>query len=280
MNTAPAWILSGFGDEIDKDPEVQLAVLQALGAGSIEIRSAWEHNVIDLGPKRLKKLSSILDRRGSAVSAIASPVGKVDVALPVEHEMERLERAITAAHTLGAGYIRVFSFYPGADRTAEDARDDVLHRMRALTDLAEREDVVLLHENEKKIYGDVPERILDLVESVGSDHLRLAWDSANFVQCGIRPYDDGWGPLAEHVAYMQIKDARADSGEVVPAGEGDGQLSETLAALHRAGYDGYLSLEPHLGVAGPAGGFSGPALFGTAARALSALVQQIGGSLQ
>ena len=273
------WILSGFGDEIDADPDVQVAVLQALGAGAIEIRSAWDVNVIDLGADRLHALGRVLKRRGQSVSAIASPIGKVEVELPTDHELDRLDRAIEAAHLLGTRFVRVFSFYRPAGRSPESVRDAVLARMSALTDRARREDVVLLHENEKEIYGDVPERILDLVESVGSEHLRLAWDSANFVQCGVRPHTDGWPLLHRYVDYVQVKDAQAASGRVVPAGQGDGELPATLTALRDSRYAGYLSLEPHLGEAGRFGGFSGPAAFGRAAQALSSLVDQIGGSL-
>jgi sugar phosphate isomerase/epimerase len=274
-----AWILSGFGDEIDADPEVQVAVLQALGAGAIEVRSAWDVNVVDLGADRLRELAQILKRRGQSVSAIASPIGKVEVDLPISLEIDRLDRAIEAAHLLGTRFVRVFSFYRAADRSPESVRDAVLARMSALADRARREDVVLLHENEKEIYGDVPERVLDLVESVGSEHLRLAWDSANFVQCGVRPHTDGWTLLHQYVDYVQVKDALAESGRVVPAGQGDGELAATLTALRDSQYSGYLSLEPHLGEAGRFGGFSGPAEFGRAAQALSSLVQQLGGSL-
>jgi hypothetical protein len=42
------WTLSGFGDEIDADPAIQLAVPEALGARHIEVRSAWEVNIVDM----------------------------------------------------------------------------------------------------------------------------------------------------------------------------------------------------------------------------------------
>jgi sugar phosphate isomerase/epimerase len=194
----------------------------------------------------------------------------------VEHEVQRLGRAIAAAHELGSRYVRIFSFYRGEGVAVETIRDDVLVRMRALADLAEREDVVLLHENEKEIYGDVPERVLDIVESVGSDALRLAWDNANFVQCGVRPFTDAWPLLHQHVEYLQVKDAIAADGTVVPAGEGDGELLETVTALRDAGYRGFASLEPHLAEGFSLGGFSGPRAFGTAARALDRLLTTIG----
>ena len=269
--TSGAWQLSGFGDEIDADPNVQIAVLQSLGASQIEVRSAWETNVVDLEPEQLSELAGILEARSMGVSAIASPIGKVEVSLPVEHEVERLGRAIAAAHALDTKYIRIFSFY-----NAHDQREAVLVRMRALADLAEREGVILLHENEKDIYGDVPSRVLDLIESVGSASLRVAWDSANFVQVGVRPFTDAYAILRPHLEYVQVKDAVAATGEVVPTGEGDGELRETLAALRDDGYAGFVSLEPHLIHSDAFGGFSGASAFGLAARAFRDLTDTLG----
>jgi len=272
----PTWTLSGFGDEIDPDPVVQLAVLQALGARHIEVRGAWNTNVLDLDADQLGRLSKLLTERGMAVSAIASPIGKVDVSAPVDAEVVRLSTGIRAAHRLGSRYIRIFSFYRGEGVAAAAIRDGVLERMRALADLAEREDMVLLHENEKDIYGDIPERVLDIIESVGSDALRVAWDSANFVQVGVRPFTEGYAMLRPHLEYLHVKDAVAKTGQVVTVGAGDGELVETLTALRDDGYSGVTSLEPHLARTNALGGFSGPVSFGEAARAFRDLTTRLG----
>ncbi|MFC5931198.1 sugar phosphate isomerase/epimerase family protein [Cryobacterium melibiosiphilum] len=276
MKQSVAWTLSGFGDEIDPDPAVQVAVLKALGARHIEVRSAWGVNVADLDDDRVQQLAACLAEKQMAVSAIASPIGKVDVALDAHLEVARLRRIIRVAHALQTPNIRVFSFFRAAHVTVESIRDDVMKRMRLLADLAEREGVVLLHENEKDIYGDTPERVLDLVESVGSPALRLAWDSANFVQVGARPFTDGYTKLRPYLVYLQVKDAVAATGDVVPAGEGDGELRATLTALRDDGYTGFASLEPHLAAQHALGGFSGPTAFGEAARAFAALLDEIG----
>ena len=273
------WKLSGFGDEIDADPVVQVAVLQALGARHIEVRSAWGVNIVDLDDTRLDALAAVLHERGMAVSAIASPVGKVDVSLPVEHEVGRLQRAIHAAEVLGTPYIRIFSFFRAEHLAAEDIRDDVLVRMAALARTAEAAGVTLVHENEKDIYGDVPSRVLDVIESVGSERLRVAWDNANFVQVGVRPFTDGYALLRPHLEYLQLKDALAATGEVMPVGDGDGELRETLTALRDDGYAGFASLEPHLTDVNTLGGFSGPEAFGRAGRALRTLTDEIGVTL-
>ncbi|NYF26487.1 MULTISPECIES: sugar phosphate isomerase/epimerase [unclassified Microbacterium] len=273
------WKLSGFGDEIDPDPAVQIAVLQALGARHIEVRSAWGVNVVDLDESQLAQLAAVVRERGMAVSAVASPVGKVDVSLPVEHEVGRLQRAIRAAEVLEAPYIRIFSFFRAEHLSADDIRDEVLVRMAALARTAEAAGVTLVHENEKDIYGDIPSRVLDVIESVGSDRLRVAWDNANFVQVRVRPFTDGYAKLRPHLEYLQLKDALAATGEVVPVGDGDGELRETLTALRDDGYAGFASLEPHLTDVNALGGFSGPEAFGRAGRALRTLTDEIGVTL-
>ena len=73
---------------------------------------------------------------------------------------------------------------------------------------------------------------------------------------------------------MHVKDALYGSDTVVPAGEGDGQLPETLSALRASGFDGFFSLEPHLASAGKYSGFSGPELFRKAAVAFKELLRR------
>jgi sugar phosphate isomerase/epimerase len=270
------WLLSGFGDEIDDDPAVQIAVLQALGANHIEVRSAWGTNIVDLSGEQLGRLKELLAEKDMKVSAIASPIGKVDVTLPVAHEVERLRRAANAAKVLGAKYIRIFSFYYGESVAVESIRDEVMERMRALADVAEEEGLVLLHENEKDIFGDVPDRVLDIIETVNSPALKVAWDAANFVQVGVKPFDEAYGKLRPHLEYLQVKDARFTDGHVTPAGEGDGDLLRTVEALKADGYTGFASLEPHLAGAHGLGGFSGPTAFGIAARAFAKVTAEAG----
>lgn len=271
-----AWPLSGFGDEIDDDPALQVAVLQGLGANHIEVRSAWGTNVVDLSEQQLEYLAGLLAGKKMKVSAIASPVGKVDVSLPVEHEVERLRRAVRAAQVLDAQYIRIFSFYYGKGVAAEAVREDVLERMRALAAVAEEAGVILLHENEKDIYGDIPDRVLDIMKNVDSPALKVAWDAANFVQAGVKPFEEGYAKLRPYLVYLQVKDARFADGEVVPAGEGDGDVLRTVQALKEDGFVGFASLEPHLADTHGLGGFSGPAAFGAAARAFAAVTAEAG----
>ncbi|KAB8144305.1 sugar phosphate isomerase/epimerase [Chloroflexia bacterium SDU3-3] len=263
--------ISAFGDEIDADLETQLRVLASEDIRAIELRSAWGINVLDLTADQLRESRALLDRHGFAVSAVGSPIGKSPIAQDAAFELGRLEQAIRACDALGTRNIRVFSYYVDeADPAA--SRDEVVARMGALAARAAAEGVTLFHENEKGIFGDIPARCRDILASVGSPALRMAFDPANFVQCGVRPMTEGWDALAEFTTHIHIKDAKLDTGYVTPAGEGDGELPQLLATLRERGYQGYLTLEPHLQFAGPSGGFSGEEGMRVAARALRGLL--------
>ncbi|GAA0584110.1 sugar phosphate isomerase/epimerase [Paractinoplanes ferrugineus] len=270
------WTLSGFADEISPDLTEQCEVATGLGLGYLEIRSAWDVNILDLSPGQLATMRKTLSGYGLKVSSIGSPIGKIAIAADFAPHLERMRHAAEVAHLLDAPYIRIFSFFlpPGDDPAAH--RAEVLDRMRALARVAEEAGRTLLHENEKGIYGDIPARCLDLVRSVGSPALRLAWDPANFVQVGVRPFTEGYAQLRPHIEYVQIKDAHLADGTVVPAGQGDGEVAETIRALRQDGFDGFFSLEPHLASGHPTGGFSGPELFRTAWQAFTGLLRTEG----
>ena len=170
--------------------------------------------------------------------------------------------------------MRVFSFYipPGDDPQAHAS--EVIARLTELTRRAEAADLTLLHENEKGIFGDTPDRCLQLLQAVDSPRLRAAWDPANFVQEGVRPFSDGYALLRPYIAYVHVKDALRDTGEVVVAGAGDAEWPQTIAALRDSGFDGFFSLEPHLLQAESFGGFSGPELWVQASQAFKALLRE------
>lgn len=267
------WTLSGFADEIDAAPDKQFEVLTELGIRHVEFRSAWDTNVLDLSDEQIAEIKRLLAEYGVALSAVGSPIGKVSVVDDFDEHLRRFERAIWVAHELGAPFIRIFSFYPptkGEDPAPH--RDEVLRRMSALTARVKGEDLVLGHENDLGLYGNVPDRCIDLVESLGADELRLVWDPANFVLSGVRPFTDAFARLRPYLAYLQIKDAVAETGQVVPAGEGDGEIPETVRALAADGFDGFFSMEPHLAQARQAGGFSGPELFAKATKAFTGIL--------
>lgn len=270
------WTLSGFVDEIDDDFAVQCQVAAGLGLRYAEIRSAWGINILDLDDDQLRRVSELLAAHDLQVSSIGSPIGKIGINDDFAPHLARMEHAVAVARTLDAPYLRLFSFFIPEGEDPDSHRDEVLRRMRALADVAEAGGVIAVHENEKDIYGDIPRRCLDIVTSVNSPNLKLAWDPANFVQCGVRPFTDGYADLRPHTVYIQIKDALLADASVVVAGAGDGEVAATVRALRADGFDGFFSLEPHLGSFTAFGALSGPELFTKAHSAFTGILTSEG----
>jgi sugar phosphate isomerase/epimerase len=264
--------LSGFADEISNDLGEQLDTLESLSIRYFEFRGVWGKNVLALSQEELAQVKAEIDRRGIRVSALGSPIGKAPIDADFDEYRERVQHAIDVANVMETPYIRMFSFYCN-DR--DEDRAEVMHRMQAMVDMAAAGGVIMLHENEKGIYGEQPERCQDLHQNVVGDSFRATFDPANFVQAGVKPFDTAYPLLKPYIGYFHIKDAIMGEGKVVPAGQGDGQVRELMAAAKETGYDGFLSLEPHLKVAGHSTGYTGPELFSTAVNALRAILDDL-----
>jgi sugar phosphate isomerase/epimerase len=270
------WTLSGFIDEISDDFSLQCKVASDLGLRYVEVRSAWGTNILDLDSDQLSKVQETLATYGLKVSSIGSPIGKISIDDEFPPHIERMRHAVEVAETLEAPYIRIFSFFISDGTDPDSRRDEVLTRMAALAEVAADADVILAHENEKEIYGDIPRRCLDIVTSVSSPKLQLAWDPANFVQVGVRPFTEGYAMLRPYVSTIQIKDALLTDASVVVAGAGDGEVVETVRALRADAFDGFFSLEPHLGEYTEFGALSGPELFTKAWKAFTDILTSEG----
>jgi sugar phosphate isomerase/epimerase len=275
-----SFALSAFGDEIDQDFETQLRVLRNLQIGKLDLRGAWGTNVLDLSNEQASTVHRMCSEYGIEVCCLGSPIGKTPIVEPIEKEAANLARLFEIGRAVGTRRIRVFSFYPPdiSDNTGYDAYVTLsADRLAHLSKMAAAEGFLLLLENEKDIVTDTPERCHAVLQIAGSEHLRFTWDPANFVQVGVaRPMARGWQMLRSYVSHVHIKDALLADGSVRPAGLGDGEVRELLSGLRVLGYQGDLSLEPHLTLAGPSGGASGPEGMAIAAAALRKLMEETG----
>ncbi|MBP5330825.1 MAG: sugar phosphate isomerase/epimerase, partial [Lachnospiraceae bacterium] len=77
------------------------------------------------------------------------------------------------------------------------------------------------------------------------EHFRAIFDFANFVQVG-QDTLEAYELLKDYVVYVHVKDAKSADGSVVPAGYGDGNVAQILKMMFDNGFNGFLSLEPHL----------------------------------
>ncbi|HHU78145.1 MAG: sugar phosphate isomerase/epimerase family protein [Caldicoprobacterales bacterium] len=240
------FVLSAFADEIDPDLKVQMEVLKQHGIQYIEMRGVNGRNITDYTLEEVKRIKNQLDEQDFRISAVGSPIGKIQITDDFTPHLEKFRHTLEIAKILETDYIRMFSFYIPREEDPARYREEVLNRWKAFLGAAEGSGITLLHENEKDIYGDTPERCLDLAESLNSESFRLIFDPANFIQCDVETYPKAFTMLQDHIVYLHIKDALFSNHQVVPAGQGDGKLKEILDALKDKGFRGFLSLEPHL----------------------------------
>lgn len=242
-------MISGFSDEISSDFTKQLETVTKLGMHYISLRSAdgkgiAEYTVEEVKEQLLPKLTSF----GVKVSSLGSPIGKIGIEDEegFQAQLLQLETLCKICRLLDCRYIRMFSFYIPKGENPENYREAVVAKLKKFVQTAQNHQVVFIHENEKEIYGETGRRCLELMEAVGNPHFRCAFDFANFVQCGENPADC-WEQLKDYISYIHIKDAVSSNQENVVCGTGEGRIKELLKkAIYEEGYEGFLTLEPHL----------------------------------
>ncbi len=241
-------LISGFADEIDPQLDVQLKVVKELGMDHICLRAADGKGIAEYSVEEFE--TAILPRLNAAgvkVSSLGSPIGKIDIDddAAYEKQLDQLETLCQICNLVQCKYIRMFSFWM-LHKNPDEWKEEVLKKLRGFAAIAEKYGVVLIHENEKDIYGDTKERCKVILDELASPSFKAAFDFANFVQCG-EDTAQCWEMLKEHVAYIHIKDAVAGKNENVVCATGDGKIPEILRkAIREDGYQGFLTLEPHL----------------------------------
>lgn len=242
-------VISGFADEIHPDLDQQLKVVKELGMHYICLRAADGKGIADYTLEEFQQnILPRLEEAGVKISSLGSPIGKIDIddQAAYEKQLEQLDTLCRICNSCGCRYIRMFSFWMPKDRNPDDFTEQVIEKLAGFAKVAEKYDVILIHENEKDIYGDIARRCKVILDRLASPHFKAAFDFANFVQCG-EDTAECWELLKEHVVYIHIKDAAKGNNENVLCGTGDGQIPQLLKKVIREdGYQGFLTLEPHL----------------------------------
>lgn len=237
--------LSGFADEIDEKLSEQIRVLKKLGMNHVEMRGVNGKGLVEYSIEEVKEIKKQLDAEGIKLSSVGSPIGKIQITDDFAPHMELYKHTVDIAHVMETDYIRMFSFFMPENEDYGRYKDEVMERLGRMADYAKANDIILLHENEKDIYGDIAPRCLEIQKEFYGDHFKAVFDFANFVQCK-QDTLEAYEMMKPYVAYIHIKDALWSDASVVPPGTGDGHLEEILGKFKAAGYQGFLSLEPHL----------------------------------
>ena len=237
--------ISGFFDEADLRLDGQLALMRALGMRYLCPRGLDGKNITDYPLDMFNIfLRPRLDAAGAKLSSIGSGIGKIplDDDRAYRAQLEKLAHLADIAEAAGCRYIRMFSFYVKKDEPENILFPQVLERLQGFLKIVEGRGVTLLHENEKGIFGDSPNRALRLFEAMNSSQFALCYDASNYLQVGEDPWE-AYLLTRDATVYYHMKDCK--EGFEVPLGEGQGRIRDILADLAARDFDGFLTLEPH-----------------------------------
>lgn len=232
-----------FADEASANIDEQIKAMKENKLDGLEIRNVDGVNISRITKEKAKEARKKLDDAGLRVWTIGSPIGKIDIEKDdFALHTEKFRHTLELADILGAENIRLFSFFTSAENRGS-YKDKVIERLGAFCEIAKGSGITLCHENEKGIYGDIPERCLEIHKAL--PEMKAIFDPANYVQCEVDTLK-AWEMIKPYVKYLHIKDALAD-GKVVPAGKGIGNVKFILDDYIRNGGDS-VTVEPHLTV--------------------------------
>jgi sugar phosphate isomerase/epimerase len=251
--TPPELTYAGVADEAARGLAGQVAALRELGWRQIELRDVDGTAIADLDERAFDRLALTLADAGLSTVCVDSRIANWarPITTSFDDDLRELDVLARRCAVLGTRYVRIMS-YPNDGLDEDEWGRRVEARVRTLAARAQDAGLVLLHENCSGWAGTRPDRMRRLVDAVaatGGTGLRLLFDTGNGIAYGYEAYDV-LAEIVDLVAHVQVKDATGTSTDPVYTmpGEGRGRVADCLRLLVEHGYDGTVSIEPHLHV--------------------------------
>lgn len=263
--------LTGITDEAGESIDTQIRAARALGWRQIELRRVSVDGrpgamIHDLPDDEFERVAVRVDESGLSACCFSSAIanwGK-SVLDSFDPSLGEARRSIPRMKRMGCRLVRIMSFQiiKGADGRPlpldRQYREERFRRLRELQALFADEGLQAVHENCMNYGGMGWAMTLELLDAVPG--LKLVFDTGNpvfaedFTKTEPRPRQDAlefFRHVRPHVAHVHIKDGRwSDARQACDftfAGEGEGRVAEILRDIKASGYDGGVSIEPHLG---------------------------------
>ena len=252
-----------ISDEISPNLDEAVDFITSYKLHGVELREIWGKNLMIAPQEDLDRAKKLLAAHDVIVSDIASPVFKWNIPGEATKPNEKhdfavgkfteddadktLEKTFELARFFGTKKVRIFTYWRVAD--PEKVYSQVRDRMGKAARLAEKNDIVLMIENEHECNVGTGKELGRLLRDVNSPALRGVWDPGNAIMLGETPFPDGYEAVKGLFPHMHIKDARKDpkTGKLgwAPVGGGLIDFKGQFAALHKEKYSGTMSLETH-----------------------------------
>jgi sugar phosphate isomerase/epimerase len=257
---------TGFADEAAHDLSTQITVTKELGWSNIESRKIDGTMIHDLSDEAFERACVQLAGSGVSINCFGSSIANWATLIdqPFDITLDQAKRAIPRMQRLGTKLVRIMSFKVRKDAAgvaiADQMEAERFRRLRELHAMFTGAGLTPVHENCMNYGGMGWTYTMRMLEAVPG--LKLVFDTGNPTMSddfsvparfdGSRPKQSSWEfyrQVREHVVYIHIKDGRiGPDGKHIHTwpGEGDGDVKRVLADLLARGYDGGISIEPHI----------------------------------
>jgi len=241
---------SGISDEAGQAIEIQIKAHKELGWEYMEIRNVDGENLTMMSDEKFEVVYRKISESEMKVSCFASCIANwaTKISGDFKKDYDELKRAIPRMKRFNTKYIRVMS-WPNDPKNPYDEKkwaEEVIRRMKELTKIAEDEGIIIVHENCSGWGGLSPENMVTLVKEIDSPNFKLLYDTGNVLHYnkGIDPWDF-YTKVKPYIEYVHIKDYNREEKATFP-GEGEAKIKEILLDLKKNGYEGFVSIEPHI----------------------------------
>lgn len=254
--------LMGIGDEAAAGIGGQIRATRELGWSAIEMRGVEvpgypKANFHDLPDSAFDLAVRELEAAGVRVHCFGSTI--MNWAKRVEDSfdvtLQEVARTIPRMQRLGTRFVRIMSFKPGDEDYRIPA--EVFRRVRDVTNRFLDAGLTPVHENCMNYGGMSWKHALELLDKCPG--LKWVFDTANPVfnpdRAKAKPWPrqdplEFWQHVRPHVVHVHVKDAtwkaaKNDADYDWP-GEGQGRVREILTDAFQHGYNGGISIEPHM----------------------------------
>ena len=255
-------IFSGISDEAGNLLDTQIRASQELGWHHLEMRNVEvpgfaKSNFHDIPDAAFDLAVGKLGEAGIQVNCFASTIMNwaKTIETPFDVTLGEVRRAIPRMQRLGTKLVRIMSLKPADD--ADAIPSVVFERVREVTKRFLDAGLTPVHENCMNHGGMSWQHALQLVDHAPG--LKWVFDTANpvFNPDRIQPKPwprqdpwEFWTRVKPHVVHIHVKDARwnlaKNDADYTWPGEGDGAVRRILTDALASGYDGGLSIEPHM----------------------------------
>ena len=236
----------------------------------IEIASLWGKSVLDMEENEIEKVKTLLNSAGVQVGSVQTQImktvtpfgsfftrlfgrivsffygslGKQNMHGNYEYNISRIDDAIQIAKEFNSDYIITYSYFTKGAKIDEKTWNRLIADYKVLASKCETEKKTLVIECEGDTFIQDTRTYLKLFNEVNSPYVKANLDLSNFVSHVGDFTRDDFEALKEHVEYFHVKDRKGNMGSVF--GEGDIPWKKVLPWFIDAGYDGFLSVEPHV----------------------------------